>query len=54
MIKRKMRLVGYVACMIQNMNAYKVLVRNRQEDLDVDVGERIILKYIFKKQDGVV
>jgi hypothetical protein len=58
MIKlRKMRWAGYVTCMGKKRNAYRVLVgqpegKNPLEDLDV--GGRIILKWILEKQDMVV
>jgi hypothetical protein len=43
----------HVACMRENKNAYRVWVRKGQYE-DRNVGGRIILKWIFEKQDWMV
>jgi hypothetical protein len=53
----RLKLAGNVARMMERSGAYTVLVRrlegkNHLEDLDV--GERIILKWIFKHLFGVL
>jgi hypothetical protein len=50
---RRIRWIGLIAC----MEGKRVLVGNPKEMRllgTLDVGERIILKWILEKQDGVV
>jgi hypothetical protein len=57
MIKaRRMRLAGHVARMGAKRNAYGILVGKLEGNrpLGRSRHERIILKWIFEKQDGVV
>ena len=54
-VMRRMRWAGHVAYMRENRGLYSVLVgkpegNNHLEDLGVDV--RIILRWIFRKQNG--
>jgi hypothetical protein len=53
----RMRWAGHVARMGKKRNAYRILMGNQKERdhyEDLDVGERIILKWILDRQDGVV
>jgi proteasome assembly chaperone (PAC2) family protein len=54
---RRMRLAGHAACMVEETNAYMVLVGQSQGKRSLgrsDVCGRKILKFISEKQDGVV
>jgi hypothetical protein len=52
-----MRWTGNVESMGEKRNAYKILLRKPEGSghyEDLEVSERIILKWMLEKQDGVV
>jgi hypothetical protein len=48
---RRMRWAGHITCMGEKRNAYRILVGKSEgkTPLDLDVGERIIFKWILEK-----
>jgi hypothetical protein len=57
MLKSRTRWAGHVAGIGTYRNAYGILVENQEKRdhwEDLDVGEMIILSWIFEKLDGVV
>jgi hypothetical protein len=54
---RRMRWAGHVACMEEGRGVHKVLVgkpEGKRPLVDQDVDGRIILRWIFRKWEGVV
>lgn len=49
LLKKMIRFIGYLACMGEKRNTYKVLVENllgRDKSDDLGISDRVILKWI--------